>query len=140
MAGSGNAVVIEAVNHGIHDLYFLIRGKGDKRRAGSADSSSQGTGFDSLLKDLIAAGDEADAVRHVQFILQAVGNAVILFRKQRRYEEADAADVEDSALIVDGLGQGLAGFFRRNFDFRTDCDKTGHCRWEWNWSRSCHRP
>ena len=59
----------------------------------------------------------------MQFILQAVGDAVILFREQRRYEEADAADIEDSALVVDGLRQGLAGFFCRNFDFRADRDE-----------------
>ena len=59
----------------------------------------------------------------MQFILQAVGDAVILFREQRRYEEADAADIEDSALVVDGLRQGLAGFFCRHFDFRADRDE-----------------
>ena len=104
MARSGDAVVVEAVDHGVHDLHFLIRRKGDERRTGTADGSAQGTGFDGLLEDQFAAGDEAQAVGHVQFILQAIGNAVVLLGEQRRNEEADAADVEDGALVVDGLG------------------------------------
>ena len=40
----------------------------------------------------------------MQFILQAIGDAVVLLGEQRRNEEADAADVEDGALVVNGLG------------------------------------
>ena len=57
-ARSGDAVVVEAVDHGVHDLHFLIRRKGDERRTGTADGSAQGTGFDGLLEDQFAAGDE----------------------------------------------------------------------------------